>query len=98
MADFDAYLRRTELDRSTFPDLRERIARAEIEGFVPAARSYPGYPFWALERVRPRRWGAALDRALAERRCAQALGEATPDRHVLSRLLQSAHGITGEHD
>jgi SagB-type dehydrogenase family enzyme len=102
MAEIDSFLHRTELDRSTFPDLRERIVRAEdlarSEGTSPEARSYPGYPRWPLERVRSRRWGPRLEVALATRRCGPALGSATPGRRTLSRLLQAAHGITAAHD
>ena len=100
MSDPDAFLRRTELDRETFPDLRERIARAETDGdaAVFRARSYPGYPRWPLERVRPRRWGAGLEAVLAARRCHAVLDPSMPDRRVLSRLLQSAHAITGDRD
>jgi SagB-type dehydrogenase family enzyme len=102
MTDTDAFLYRTELDRSTFPDLRERIARAELEtkaeGSVPRSRSYPGYPRWSLERVRPGRWGGSLETLLAARRCLPALGTSMPDRRVLSRLLQAAHGITAPPD
>src|SRR6185312_3374726 len=88
----------------TFPALRERIARSEAEaeaddgGLIPQARGYPGYPRWPLERLRPARWGARLEGALAARRCASALDTATPDRRVLGRILQAAHGITGAHD
>jgi SagB-type dehydrogenase family enzyme len=100
MIDTDAFLRRTELDRTTFPDLREQIARAEAEGdaMISRPRSYPGYPRWPLERTRPWRWNIRLERALTARRCLTALGTAMLDRRILSRLLQSAHGITGEHD
>ena len=100
MIDTDAFLRRTELDRMTFPDLRERIARAEADGdaMISRPRSYPGYPRWELERVRPRRWSIRLERALAARRCLAVLDTATLDRRILSRLLQSAHGINGERD
>jgi SagB-type dehydrogenase family enzyme len=98
MIDTDAFLRRTELDRSNFPDLRERIARAESEPFVPRARSYPGYPHWELERLRPRRWVAPLEHVLAARRCAPALATSTPGHRALSRLLLAAHGITAELD
>jgi SagB-type dehydrogenase family enzyme len=96
--DTDSFLRRTELDSSTFPALKERILRAESEGFVPRARSYPGYPRWALKRVRTRRFGASLERVLAARRCLPVLGTATPERRVLSRVLQAAHGITAALD
>jgi SagB-type dehydrogenase family enzyme len=102
MSDIDSYLRRTELDRNMFPELQERIARAEIEAEFersgPRTRSYPGYPRWTLERMRPGRWRPSLEAVLAARRCVPALGTETPDRRHLSRLLQSAHGITGAHD
>jgi SagB-type dehydrogenase family enzyme len=99
MSEVDAFLRRTELDRTTFPELREQIARAEADGgaAVFRPRSYPGYPRWPLERARPRWWGAGLETVLAARRCYAALDPAMPDRPTLSRLLQAAHGITGEH-
>jgi hypothetical protein len=89
MGEADAFLRRTELDRATFPELRERIARSDAEGDAAASRprSYPGYPRWPLERVRPRRWGIGLEAALAARRCRAALDPSTPDRRALSRLL-----------
>lgn len=91
-----AFLRYSELDRTKFPDLRERMAQAELEGFDLQPRSYPGYPQWPLVRVRPARFQRSLEAALAARRCVAALGAATPDRRVLSRLMQSAHGITSE--
>jgi SagB-type dehydrogenase family enzyme len=94
----DSFLRRTELDRSNFPDFCERIAGAESERFVTRARSYPGYPRWALQRVRPRRWGANLEQVLAARRCLPALATTTPGHRVLSRLLLAAHGITAKLD
>jgi SagB-type dehydrogenase family enzyme len=99
MSETDVFLRRTELDRATFPDLREQIARAEAAGdaSVFRARSYPAYPRWPLERVPFRRWGAGLEAVLAARRCHAVLDPSMPDRRVLSRLLQSAHGINGEH-
>jgi SagB-type dehydrogenase family enzyme len=98
MNESHAFLRLTELDRTTFPDLRERIAGAEFEGSDLPPRSYPGYPRWPFSRVRPRRFTSSLEGALAGRRCVSALGTATPDRRVLSRLLQSSHGITAESD
>jgi SagB-type dehydrogenase family enzyme len=94
MTESYAFLRGTELDRTTFPDLRERMAQAELDGSDLPPRSYPGYPRWPLLRVRPRRFKGSLEGALAGRRCVQALGTATPDRGALSRLLQSSHGIT----
>ena len=100
MIDADTFLHRTELDRTTFPDLRERIARAEAEGdaMISRPRSYPGYPRWPLERVRPRRWSISLEQVLTVRRCLTALDTGMPDRRVLSRLLQSAHGINAAHN
>lgn len=88
-------LRVTELDDTTFPEFRERVAQAEVAGTPTTPRSYPGYPRWALARRRPRRW-ASLDRALTARRCVQTLGGRPLSRPVLSRLLQFAHGITAD--
>jgi SagB-type dehydrogenase family enzyme len=97
MSDTDAFLRRAELDRATFPELREQIALAEAEGTAAVfrARTYPGYPRWPLDRVRPRRWGAGLEAVLAARRCHAALDPSMPSRRVVSRLLHAAHGISG---
>jgi SagB-type dehydrogenase family enzyme len=51
-----------------------------------------------LDRVQPKRFGTRLESVLAARRCAPVLGTAMPGRVVLSRLLQSAHGITAALD
>lgn len=93
----DAFFRCTDLDRSTYPAWRETIQEAEASGAaVPSPpRSYPGYPCWSLDRVRPRLW-PSLDRVLANRRCTSPLGTALPSRRTLSRLLQTSHSITGE--
>lgn len=93
----DAFFRWTELDRSTYPAWRDGILEAEASGAaIPTPpRSYPGYPRWTLERVRPRLW-PSLDRVMAGRRCEYPLGTILPSRRKLSRLLQTSHGITGE--
>jgi SagB-type dehydrogenase family enzyme len=93
----DAFFRWTELDRSTYPAWRDGILEAEASGSAMPAppRSYPGYPRWTLERVRPRLW-PSLDRVLSRRRCVYPLGTALPSRRRISRLLQISHGITGE--
>jgi SagB-type dehydrogenase family enzyme len=85
-----------ELDASSYPELRDGIAAAEAAGeALPGEpRSYPGYPFWRLDRVRPRLWGS-LDRVLARRRCLRNLNTQLPGKHLLSRLLLGSHGITG---
>jgi SagB-type dehydrogenase family enzyme len=84
-----------ELDATSYPEWRDRIVAEEANGAPPAEpRSYPGYPRWSLDPVRPRLWGS-LDRALARRRCHRGLSTALPPRHTLSRLLKAGHGVTG---
>jgi SagB-type dehydrogenase family enzyme len=92
----DLFYRWTELDPTTYPAWRDTILAAEVSGAaLPGApRSYPGYPRWPLDRLRRRLW-PSLDRALAARRCVYPLGTAQPSRRMLSRLLFSAHGLTG---
>ena len=94
----NASLTATELDRTSFPAWRDGILEAEASGAAQPGlpRSYPGYPCWALERVRPRLF-ASLDRVLFKRRCRNSLAETMPSRRQLSRLLGAAHGITGPH-
>jgi SagB-type dehydrogenase family enzyme len=84
------------LDVVSYPEWRDSIVAAEAcgEALPGKPRSYPGYPRWPLDRVRPRVWGS-LDRVLAHRRCLRKLSTALPRRRVLSRLLQAGHGITG---
>jgi SagB-type dehydrogenase family enzyme len=86
----------TELDRTSFPAWRDGILEAEASGAAHPGqpRSYPGYPRWPLERVRPRLW-PPLDRTLLRRRCRYPLGAELPSRRQLSRILKSAHGVTG---
>jgi SagB-type dehydrogenase family enzyme len=90
-----AFFRLSELDRTSFPEFRDRALRVEDEGVSSEPRSYPGYPHWPLERLRPRLW-PALDRMLAARRSVQVLGVELPSRRTLSRILQFAHGINAD--
>jgi SagB-type dehydrogenase family enzyme len=85
-----------ELDAASYPEWRDGIVAAELDGAaLPGEpRTYPNFPRWPLERVRPRRWGS-LDRVLVSRRCFREMSTAVPDRRLLSRLLQLSHGITG---
>jgi SagB-type dehydrogenase family enzyme len=86
------FFRWTELDRTTFPEFRDRILQSEQEGMVCECRSYRGYPRWPLVRVRPRPW-VGLEQILCQRRSIRALDVCLPSRKVLSRLLQFGHGI-----
>ena len=90
-----SWLRLTELDRINLSDMAERIAQAEADGSVVEPRSYPGYPTWRLPR-RQRRWWPSFDATFAKRRCGRTLDTKLPDARTLGRLLQTAHGITGE--
>jgi SagB-type dehydrogenase family enzyme len=85
-----------ELNATTFPEWRDILLDAEASGAaLPGPpRSYPGYPRWPLDRVKPRLF-VSLDRLLAQRRCVRDLDTVLPSRLLLSRLLQSSHGITG---
>jgi SagB-type dehydrogenase family enzyme len=85
-----------ELNATSFPEWLDGILSAEESGAAQpgAPRSYPGYPRWPLDRVRPRLF-ASLDRLLDRRRSGNHLGTSLPTRRVLSRLLQTSHGITG---
>lgn len=90
-----SWLRPTELDRTTLPELVERVALAEEDGLTGEPRRYPGYPTWRLPRPR-RRWWPPFDRVLAWRRCRRVLGTAPPAAGVLGRVLHLSHGVTGE--
>lgn len=90
-----SWLRLTELDRINLPDMAERIAQAEADGSVVEPRRYPGYSTWPLPRSR-QRWWPSFDSTLANRRCVHKFGNQSPDAKTLGRLLQAAHGITGE--
>lgn len=87
-----------ELDATSYPEWRDAIAAAEATGAaLPGEpRTYPGYPRWPLDPVRPR-WRPSFDRVLGERRCLRDLDPSLPPGPVLSRLLKTSHGITGPH-
>ncbi len=88
-------LRRTELDATRLPDLRERIAAFERSPVAHEPRRYLGLPTWPL--LRPGwRLGPSLDRVLARRRSRRALDLRLPDAGTLGRVLASSHGLTGE--
>jgi SagB-type dehydrogenase family enzyme len=89
-----AFYRWSELDRTTYPDLRERVASFEDDGRAGEPRSYPGYPRFPLRRSRPRLF-PGLERTLLLRRSARSLGERLPPRGALGRLLRFGHGLTG---
>src|SRR5262245_54609816 len=93
MREHSPFLLLTELDETTMLSLQERMAVAHAA--VLPSRSYPGYPTWPLKPVRPR-WRRSLDRALLERRSVRSLGEDTPSRNSLSRILYYSHGATRE--
>jgi SagB-type dehydrogenase family enzyme len=87
-----AFLRDSELDRTSYPELRDRIVSFESEGVVHETRSYPGHPKVELTRCRPRPL-AGLEKALVGRRSARNLGRELPSKKDLGRLLQFAHGV-----
>jgi SagB-type dehydrogenase family enzyme len=97
MASPRAFFRLSELDRASFPEFRDRILHGDAEQAEHEPRSYPGYPRWPLERVRPRLL-ASLDRALQGRRSARSLGAGLPSRRQLSRLLLFAHGVNASRE
>ncbi len=86
------FFRWTELDRTSYPEFRDRILAFEGDHAPIRARTYAGVPREPLERVRPRALGS-LDRALAGRRSARDLETGLPPRRTLSRILQFAHGV-----
>jgi SagB-type dehydrogenase family enzyme len=81
--------RDTELDRTSWPALRDRILAYDRP--APGPRSYPGYPRAELPRARPRAL-VSLEKELQARRSAGSLSEATPSRAALGRVLQFSHG------
>lgn len=84
-----------ELDRSSWPELRDRVLSHEPGGPGPESRAYPGYPRWALPKVRNRAL-AGLDQTLTTRRCTQTLSTELPSARTLARILLKAHGVCGE--
>jgi SagB-type dehydrogenase family enzyme len=95
MSESISWLRMTELDDVSAPELAERIASADEEGADIRPRSYPGYPRWPLPRSRPR-WLPAFDRVLCARRSERWLATAFPTRRTLGAILQSAHGVADD--
>lgn len=87
-----AFLRDSELDRTSYPDLRDQILSFDAEGVAHETRTYPGYPKVALTRCRPRPL-AGLEKALTGRRCVRRMGTELPSKRDLSRLLQFSHGV-----
>lgn len=92
----EAFYRLTELDRTTWPEVRDKILGFAGNEDVGAPRCYPGYPRWPLPRCRPRLW-PGLETTLAKRRSAMALSDDLPSRAALARLLRFSHGVTGPH-
>ena len=88
----DAFYRLTELDRTTWPEVRDQILTYSQDGPVGQPRAYPGYPRWPLARCRPRVW-PALERMLWSRRSESKLSTELPSLGQLSRLLQFSHGV-----
>lgn len=92
MSPLNAWWRRAELDRTSFPELRDTVLRYEQQGATSEPRSYPGYPRWPLPRLRSR-LQPGLDRTLLERHCTQHLDTTLPPSKTLGRLLGFAHGV-----
>jgi len=89
----ETFYRLTELDRTTWPEFRERVLDFSPDQATGEPRSYPGSPRWPLVRCRPRAW-PALETTLWRRRSATALSTESPSRGQLSRLLQFSHGVS----
>jgi SagB-type dehydrogenase family enzyme len=92
MTQRSAFLRDSELDRSSYAEFRDQVVAYEQESKAPETRSYPGYPKVKLARVRARPL-AGLEKSLVGRRCLRRLGVELPSKPALSRLLQFAHGV-----
>ncbi len=88
----EAFDRRSELDRTTWPALRDAILHHDPHETPAEPRRYPGYPRWPLDPAGPRLW-PPLDRALRARRWVPALATGLPSRRALSRVLRFAHGV-----
>ncbi len=82
--------RDTELDRTGWPEMRDRILGYEPAPAAP--RSYPGVPRTELPRARPRAL-VPLEKTLLRRRSARALSAAFPSRALVARILQYSHGV-----
>jgi SagB-type dehydrogenase family enzyme len=87
-----AFLRDSELDRTSYPEMRDQVIAFEQDPPPHETRSFPGYPKVALDRCRPRPL-VGLEKTLLSRRCRRRLGEQVPSKRDLSRLLQFSHGV-----
>jgi SagB-type dehydrogenase family enzyme len=88
----DAFYRLTELDRTTWPEIRDQVMRFTHDEPLGQPRRYPGFPCWPLLRSRGKLW-PPLERALNSRRSERALATQQPTKAQLSRLLQFSHGV-----
>ena len=86
-------LRGSELDRTTFPELRDRVLDHDAEQIAVEPRSHPGCRRWPLPRPRPRPW-AGLEWNLRRRRSRRSLSADFPGRRALGRLLFHSHGVS----
>lgn len=89
------FRRSTELDRTTWPEVRDQILSFTHDGPLGELRCYPGYPCWPLVQCRPRLW-PSLEKVLWSRRSAIKLTTTLPDCATLSRLLHFSHGVSGQ--
>jgi len=64
------YFYRYELDQTKLPDFFEGIIQVEQEGAIHSSRTYPGYPQWKLEKVKPKLW-SNLEKTLLSRQRGQ---------------------------
>lgn len=86
---------RYELDQTKLPEFLNRIVQVEQEGVTHVSRTYPGYPKWPLEKVKPKLW-SHLEKTLLNRRSFRTFETKIPSRSTLSRLLFFSHGISDE--
>lgn len=86
---------RYELDQTKLSDFFEGIIQVEQEGAVHSSRTYPGYPKWLLEKVKPKLW-SNLEKTLLSRRSARKFETEMLSCKTLSRILFFSHGITGQ--
>lgn len=85
-----AFYRWTELDRTSWPDFRDRAGAYESAELRP--RSYPGLERIALPKPGRRRL-VSLDGALQGRRSPSRLPDKAPSDRELGRVLSHAHGV-----
>jgi len=83
----------TELDRTTYPNLKDQVIHYESNLSPTTPRTYPGYPRWDLIKRKPRLL-KFLDLILQRRRSIRNLKPQLPSLKTLSHLLQFSHGIT----